>query len=347
MGRRIPGFDFDYFDRSFDFDFDDSFDDGYATPWYIQKMIDSHNDVCVTVSDFVPDYFENYFGSVDVEDETNDFKMVDTDFIMLLLSPPYLREVGADPSLWMDLKTFKEEVISNIKILSRDIVDALNDNNFRKRSHRFINDLLSDLYRSEGIDKGKELAREILVFMGRSFPLEAVGLEDLSVYHSSYLFYVRVFNELGIDGFNSEEFRYINSVETIYLKRIPSATGWDYIKFVESFTKYAVSLFFESYSEEREDWEKKIREGERILEILDRVVVKVKSVRVMNNKKEVWECNLDLLYKKTLKEVVLSILLSLPDGSREDFIDFIKDSLPGIDKIVFGNMKFYPWRRVK
>jgi hypothetical protein len=342
MRRRIPGFDFDYFDRSFDFDFDDSFfDDGYATPWYIQKMIDSRNDVCVTINDFVPDYFEG----VDVEDETNDFKMVDTDFVMLLLSPSYLREVGVDPSLWMDLKTFKEEVINSI-ILSRDIVDALNDNNFRKRSHRFINDLLSDLYRSEGIDKGKELVREILVFMGRGFPLEVVGLEDLSVYHSSYLFYVRVLNEISL--VNVDDFRYVNGCETFYLKRIPSATGWDYIKFVESFTKYAISLFFESYSSEERDWGKKFQEGERILEILDRVVVKVKSVRVVNKKKEVWECDLDLLYKKTLREAVFSVLLSLPDGSREDFIDFIKDSLSGIDKIVSGNgKKFYPWRRIK
>jgi hypothetical protein len=320
-----------------------------SVPYYIIRLMDQRDDIHVTFDDFVPDfgYIEGYIE----EQEADDFSDVTTDFIMKLLTPSYLRELGIDPSLWRSLRDFKEEAIRSIKILSsRDVIDAANnDNNFRKKVHRFINDLLSALYKAESLEDGKDVLSELFAFMGVDFCLGVIGHADLSIYHSSYICITRVLNSFGL--IDNGIFRYCNGYETHYLKRIPRATSWDYVEFVKNAARFAVILFFESYCDDLSFWKDKFREAERLLEILDKVIIGIprSEVELRNRKGEIWICNLDLLYKKTVQETVRAVLLSLPDGSREDFIDFIKDSLPGIDKIdkiVFGK-KFYPWRRVK
>jgi hypothetical protein len=308
------------------------YDEGhnYSTPWYIRDMMDKD-----TVHLFVSDL--SYEDEDYLEEEVS---KVSTDFVLFLLTPSYLKEIGVDPSLWIDLKDFKERSVQLIKKISPpEIINSTGE--FRKRIQVFLNRVLSDLYNAEWED-ARILVREIITFLGYDFPLENIDQNDLAAYHSSYTSISKVLSSLAglsICGFNPEEFRNGN----YYLKKVHPAP-WDYVEFVKVVSRYVILLFLESYCDSSPSWEDKFQESERWFGILERVIFSNKIVYVRNKKNEIWSCNLEILAKKVIQEAVYAASSSLPDGSREDFIEFLPHD---VEKIAIKKVVYRPWLKIK
>jgi hypothetical protein len=331
--------------RDFEFGFEDFDFDNECTPWYIQRMLDE-DVIHVSIDDIQPDFFEALDWIEKVSGDDSEFKRVDSDVIMGFFVPVFLRERGYSPDV--SIKDYKLKMMSKIKSLApNDLLSA--EGVFRDRIQRFLNEQLSSLYLSDDFDTAKSIVRSILDLLGLDFPLEAVSLEDVSLYLTSYIPYVRVFNVLGL--FDLEMFRHENKV-SYYVKKVPEASLWDYRDFLErAGAEFIASTLFRSFRLLKEsgpssEWSRLYDEALVRFDLIENLLVKVPSSYTRNLKGEVWKLVHPDFFYSVLRKKVLSLVEEIPLGYREEFSTFF---LPEeLQKIILNpRVVFRPWVKIK
>ncbi len=313
------------------------FDNGDACPWYLKRLMDQDM-VHLTVQDLSdPERYD------DMEGEGE--RGVSSDFVCFLLTPSVLRQMGLNPEGLYTLRGYKEKAMDLIRSISpAEIRNSAGT--FRKRIQGFFNRTLDLLFRSSSLDEAKSLVREILDLLGVDYPLGEVDVQEVLLYNTSYLSYIKVFYTLG--RFDPEEFRYEN-LNSFYVKKVPQPNLWDYKEFLEAGADFIASAFFESFLVLKEDgpsntrWSILYDEALARLSLVDLLITKVPDVSVRNKNKEVWVLNTHDFFYFILRQKLISLAGEIPLGLREEFLNF---HLPEeVQRKLSPRVVYRPWKK--
>ncbi len=311
------------------------FDNGDACPWYLKRLMDQDM-VHLTVQDLSdPERYD------DMEGEGE--RGVSSDFICFLLTPSVLRQMGLNPEGLYSLREYKQRAMD----LIRSVAPAEIKNSagaFRKRIQGFLNRALDSLFVLL-LDDAKGVVREILDLLGVDYPLGQVDVQEVLLYNTSYLSYVKVLFLLG--QFDPEEFRYQN-LNSHYRKKVPEPNLWDVKEFLQAGADFIASAFFESFlilkdgpSDRR--WTILYDEAVARLSLIEDALVKVPDISVRNKNKEVWVLNTHDFFYNLLRQKLTSLAGEIPLGLREEFYDF---HLPEeVQRKLSPRVVYRPWKK--
>jgi hypothetical protein len=326
---RFAGF---YDEENFGFE---SSSDSEACPWYMRVLMDKDT-VHMTVSDL-----SDPERCCDEYEYENEDKKVSSDFIAFLLYPSFLRSLGYDPTTLIDLRSFKRNVFNRIKTMSPDL--SMSQGKFRNNIQDYLNRVVEKIYYCSGLEDSKVFARDILVLVDRDFDLGLIDESDLSSYSTSYTAFTKVLFSLGL--FDPErELRNTN----FYLKKVPYPNGWDYKTVLEAGADFISSAFYRSFlllkeSPSDRGWDRLYDNAERFFSLIDKIIVKVPSVYIKNQKGEVWELRLSDFFRSVLRKKLLALVDLVPVGLREEFLTFY---LPeDVQKILNSRVTYRPWKK--
>jgi hypothetical protein len=301
-------------------------------PWYVRAMMD-RDTVHMTVEDLSdPEQYEF---------EENMFeKTISTDSVCFLLTPSVMRSLGYNPECLMTLKDYKVKSMNLIKAMAP--VEIRNSTGlFRERIQKFLNENLTLIYQANSLDDAKSFIGEVLCFLGVDYTLEAVSEEDVVLYNTTYLPYVKVLKILGLE----EEIRPNNSY---YSKRIPEANLWDLKDFLEIKANFIAFAFYKSFKLVKDNpadrlWIELHNEAEKAISLVDRVLTRIPVISTVNKKKETWELNSHDFFYSQLKKKIVMLVEEIQPGLKNEFISFfIPEEL---QRIFDPRMVYRPWKK--
>lgn len=313
-----------------------------SVPFYLSKLIDSYDDVKLTVQDLSdPECLPEEEELDEVENK------VHSDFIMFLMTPCFLRARGYSPEGLMSLRDFKEKAMGLIKsIAPAELLSSAGP--FRNKIQGFLNRTLNLLFSTDNFDEAKSLVREILDVLGVDYPLEQIGEEEVTLYNTSYIFPTKILYTLGL--FDPEEFRFEN-LNSHYLKKVPEPSLWDVKDFLEAEADFITSRFYKSFLISKKDpsdkmWSEMYDEAEKRLSLIEGLINKVPSPRARNKKGEVWELSSHDLFWSELRKKIISLAESLQLGLREEFTEFhLPENVQR--KVLNPRVVYRPWKKIK
>jgi len=291
-----------------------------SSSWYIREMMD-RDTIHMSVSD-LPDIWNP---SLEEEEESRKDEItrdkVDTNFVMFVLNPCFLRTLGDDPVYLVgDVKKFKEDVFDLIKKYSNlgDLV--MSSLKFRKGVQSYLNRAVEQIYYAN-FDDGKAILRDILDLMGKDFDFGMIDQSDFSGYNISYIAYTKVLYLLGL--YDPEELRGCS----IYLKKVPKANLWDIKEFLEIEADSIASDFFRGFNIMKEnvsnrEWNDLYDQALKDLDLVNLLISRVSEIATKNAKGETWILRTHDFFFNLLRKKINSLAETLPIGLRREFIEF-------------------------
>lgn len=307
-----------------------------ACPWYMRRLMDQDM-IHMHVSDLADPY-----QCEDVEEYDSDFNSVSTDFVCVMMTPSVLRQMGFNPEGLMSLQDFKLKAMDLIKSVAPLEIKG-STGLFRSRIQRYLNDVLNSMYHSNSFDESKGLVRDVLTFLGADYSLERLEVDDVVLYNTTYLPYVKVLHAIG--RFDVNDFRYENR-NAHYVKKVPKLTLWDVRDFLEAKASFISSAFYRSFLLSKKDpsdkeWVRLYDEAEKSLSLVNRVLIKIPETSTVNKKKEVWVLNTHDFFYSILKKKLITLAEEIQPGFREDFLTF---HLPEeIQNKILNRVVYRPW----
>jgi hypothetical protein len=317
------------------------FEEEEHTPWYIRRLMD-RDAIHMSIDDLEYDIFEGEDWIDRVSSSNSDLVSVNSDSIMYLLTPCALRVIGYNPlSTLKDYKLRAMDLIRSIAPI--EIKNSIGS--FRVKVQNFLNRCLDSLYYCINFDEAKGFVGEILCFLGADYPLEAISIEDVTLYNTSYVFFTKILYVLG--RFDLDEFRYENKA-SYYIKKVPAPSLWDYRDFLKTQADFVVSSFYKSFLRLKENgpsdkkWVEIYDEAEHMFSLVtDELLVRVPSVSARNQKGEVWELQLPDFFYSEVRKKLTALSELVPVGLREEFVSFhISEQ---VQKIVNSRVFYRPW----